>query len=275
MCCSVAQSYPTLCNPMDYTVHGILQARILEWVQFSSSVESDSLQPPWSAARQTSLSITNCQSPPKPMSVESVMPSNYLILCHPLLLPSILPSIRVFSNESALPIRWPSTGVSASTSVLPMNTQHWSPLGWTSWISLQSKGLSRILQHHSSKASILQHSAFLIVQLSHPYMTTGKTLALTRRTLVGKVMSLLLNILPRLVITSLPRSKPFLISWLQSSYAVILEALPAKIKSATVPTVSPSICHEVMRLDAMILVFRMLSFKPTFSLSFHFHQEAL
>ena len=239
----LTQSCPTLCNPMDYTVHGILQARILEWVQFSSSVESDSLQPPWSAVRQTSLSITNCQSPPKPMSIESVMPSNYLILCHPLL-PSIFPSIRVFSNESALPIRWPSIGVSASTSVLPMNTQHWSPLGWTGWISLQSKGLSRILQHHSSKASILWHSAFFIVQLSHPYMTTEKTLALTRWTFVNKIMSLPFNMLSRLVIIFLPRSKHLLISWLQSPSAVILE--PRKIKSDTVSTVSPSICHEVM-----------------------------
>ena len=138
-------------------------------------------------------------------------------------------------------------GISASTSVLPMNNQDRSSLGWTGWISLQSKGL---LQHHSSKASILLHSAFFIVQLSHPYMTTGKTIALTRRTFVDKVMSLLFNILSRLVITFLPRSKRLLISWLQSPCAVILE--PRKIKSATV---SPSICHEVMGPDAMILVF--------------------
>ena len=117
-----------------------------------------------------------------------------------------------------------STGVSALASFLPKNTQSWSPSEWTGWISLQSKGLSKsLLQHHSSKASILQHSAFFTVQLSHPYMTTGKTIALTRRTLVGKVMSLLLNILSRLVITFLPRSKRLLISWLQSPSAVILE----------------------------------------------------
>ena len=134
--------------------------------------------------------------------------------------------------------------------------------------------LKNLLQHHSSKASILQHSAFFIVQLSHSYMTTGKTIALTRRTLVGKVMSLLLNMLSRLVITFLPRSKRLLISWLQSSSAVILEA--PKIKSAIVSTVSLSICHEVIGPDAMILVFLMLSCKPTFStLLFHFHQEAL
>ena len=143
-----------------------------------------------------------------------------------------------------------------------MNTQDWSPLGWTGWISLQSKGLSSLLQHYSSKASVLRHSDFFITQLSHPYMTNGKTMALTRWTFVGKVMSLLFNMLARLVITFLPSSKHLLLSWLQSPYAVILE--PRKIRSATV---FPSICHEVMRLDTMILVFWMLSFKPTFSLS--------
>ena len=146
-----------------------------------------------------------------------------------------------------------------------MNTQDWSPLGWTGWISLLSKGLSRVLQQHNSKASILQCSAFFIVQLSHPYTTTGKTIALTRWTFVGKVTSLLFNMLSRLVITFLPRSKRLLISWLWSPSALILE--PPKIKSATVSTVYPSICHEVMGPDAMILVFWILSFKPTFSLS--------
>ena len=158
-----------------------------------------------------------------------------------------------------------STGVSALTSFLPKNTQDQSPLEWTGWISLQSKGLKSLLQHHSSKASILQCSAFFIVQLSHPYMTTGKTIPLTRRTFVGKVMSLPLSMLSRLVITFLPRSKRLLISWLQSPSAVILE--PKKLKSDTVSTVSPSIFHEVMGPDAMILVFWMLSFKLTFSLS--------
>ena len=151
-----------------------------------------------------------------------------------------------------------STGVSASASILPMNTQDWSPLGWTGWIFLQSKGFSRVFsKHHSSKASILQHSAFFTVQLSHPYMTTGKTMALTRQTFVGKVMSLLFNMLSRLVITFLPRSKRLLISWLQSPSAVILE--PPKIKSDTVSTVSPSICHEVMGPDDMVFVFWTLS----------------
>ena len=133
-------------------------------------------------------------------------------------------------------------------------------------ISLQSKGLSiSLLQHYSSKASILWQSAFFIVQLSHPYMTTGKTIALTTQTFVGKVMSLLFNMLSRLVIAFLPRSKHLLILWLQSPSAVILE--PKKIKSLTVSIVSPSVCHEEMGLDAMILVFWMLSFKPAFSMN--------
>ena len=135
------------------------------------------------------------------------------------------------------------------------------------WLDLSAvqRTLKSLLEHHSSKASVLRHSAFFIVQLSHPYMTTEKTIALTRQTFVGKVMSLLFNMLSRLVITFLPRSKCLLISWLQSPSAVILE--PPKIKSATISIVSPSLCHEVMGLDAMILVFWMLSFKPTFPLS--------
>ena len=146
-------------------------------------------------------------------------------------------------------------------------------MDWLALLAVQGT-LKSLLQHHSSKASILQHSAFFIVQLSHPYMTTGKTIVLTRWTFIGKVMSLLFNMLSKLVITFLPRSKCLLISWLQSPSAVILE--PKKMKSVYVSTVSPSICHEVMRPDAMILVFWMLSFKPTFSLSsFYFHQEAL
>ena len=138
-----------------------------------------------------------------------------------------------------------SIGVSASTSVLPMNTQDWSPLRWTGWISLQSKGLSKVLSNTTvQKHQFFGTQLFFIVQLSHPYMTTGKTIALTRQTFVGKVMSLLFNMVSRLVITFLLRSKRLLISWLQSPSAVILE--PRKIKSATVSTVSPSICHEVM-----------------------------
>ena len=184
------------------------------------------------------------------------MPSSYLILCcTPLLLPSIFPSIRVFSNGSALHIRWPKYW-SFSFSISPSN--EYSGLisfrmDWLDLLAVQGT-LKSLHQHHSSKASILQHSGFFIVQLSHPYMTTGKTTALTRRTFVGKVMSLLFNMLSRLVITFLPRSKRFLISWLQSPSAVILEP-PPQIKSATLSTVSPSISHEVMGLDAMIYVF--------------------
>ena len=131
---------------------------------------------PWTAAHQASLSSTNSLSLLKLLSIESAMPSNRLVLCHPLLLlPSIFPSIRVFSNESVLRIRWPNIGVSASTSVLPMNIQDWFPLGWTGWISLQFKGLSKSpLQHHSSKASIFWQWAFFIVQLSHPYWLLEK-----------------------------------------------------------------------------------------------------
>ena len=184
------------------------------------------------------------------------MPSSHLILCRPLLLlPSIFPNIRVFSNESALHIKWPKDwgfGFNISPS-----SEH---PGLISFMMdgldlLWSKGLSRscLLQHHSSKASVLHGSAFFIVQLSHPYMTTGKTIALTRQTYVSKVVSLLFNMLSRVVITFLPRSKRLLISLQQSPSAVILE--PPKIKSATVSTVSPSICHEVMGPDAMILVF--------------------
>ena len=187
---------------------------------------------PWIEARQASLSTTNSRSSLKLTSIESVTLSSHLILCRPLLLlPPIPPSIRVFSNESTLHMRWQRTGVSALASFLPKKSQGWTPSEWTGCISLQSKGLSSLLQHHSSKASILWRSAFFTVQLSHPYMTTGKTIALTRWTLVGKVMSLLLNILSRLVITFLPRSKCLLISWLKSPSPVILE--PPKIKSDT------------------------------------------
>ena len=144
------------------------------------------------------------------MSIKSVMPSNHLILCCPLLLlPSIFPSIRVFSNESALCIRWPRYW-SFSFKISPINEHPGlSHLGWTDWISLQFKGLKSFLKHHSSKASILQHSAFSIVQLSHPYMAIGKTIVLTRWAFVGKVMSLLFNMLSRLVITFLPRRSVF------------------------------------------------------------------
>ena len=180
------------------------------------------------------------------MSIESVMPSNHLIRCRPrLLLPSIFPNIGVFSNESALRIRWPkywnfSFNISPSSEYPGLISFR---MDWLDLLAVQGT-LKSLLQYHSSKASILLCSAFLILQLSHPYMTTGKTIALTRQTFVEKVMSLLFNMLSRLIITFLPRSKCLLISWLQSPSAVILE--PKKIKSATVCTVSSSICHEVM-----------------------------
>ena len=206
-------------------------------VQFTQSCPT--LWDPITAGCQASLSITNMQSLLKFMSIESVMPSNHLILCHTLLLPpSIFPSIRVFSNQSILSIRWPKYWSFSFTPVLKMNIQNWFPLGWTGWTSLLSKGLKSFLQHHSSKASFFWHSAFFIVQLSHSYMTTGKTIALTRQNFVDKVMSLLFNMLSQLVTTFLPRHKHLLISWLQS---VILE--PKKIKSLIISIVSPSICH--------------------------------
>ena len=230
---------------------------------------------PWITAHQASLSITNSRSSPRLTSIKSVMPSSHLILWRPLLLlPPIPPSIRVFSNESTPRKKWPKYW-SFSFSIIP--SKEISGLisfrmDWLDPLAVQGT-LKSLLQHHSSKASILRHSDFLTVQLSHPYMTTGKTIALTRRTFVGKVMSLLLNMLWRLVITFLTRSKRLSISWLQSPSAVILE--PPKIKSDTVSTVSTSISHEVMGRDAIIFVFWMLSFKPIFfTLHFHLHQEA-
>ena len=189
------------------------------------------------------------------MSIKSLIPSSHLILCRPLLfLPPIPPSIRVFSNESTLHMRWPKYW-SFSFSIIP--SKEYPGLisfrrDWLDLLAVQGTHKS-LLQHHSSKASVLRCSAVFTVQLSHPYMTTGKTIAWTRRTFVGKVKSLLLNMLSKLVITFLPRSKHLLISWLQSPSAVILE--PRQIKFDTVSTVSPSICHEVMGPDAMIFVF--------------------
>ena len=192
------------------------------------------------------------------------MPSSHLILCRPLLLlPPIPPGIRVFSNESTLCMRWPKYW-SFSFSIIPFK-EHPGLISFRmDWLDLYAvQGtLKSLLQHHSSKASVLWHSAIFSVQLSHPYMTTGKTIALTRWTFVGKVISLLFNMLSRLVIIFLPRSKHLLISWLQSPSAVILE--PKKIQYDTVSTLFPSISHEVMGPDAMIFVFWMLIFKPTF-----------
>ena len=181
--------------------------------------------------------------------------ANHLILCHPLLLcPESLPPSGSLLTSQLFTSGGKSIGVSALASVLPMNTQDLISfrMDWLDLPAVQGT-LESLLQHHSSKASIFWCSAFFPVQLSHPYMTTGKTIALTRWTFVGKVMSLLFHMLSRLVITFLPRSKCLLISWLQSPSAVIWE--PQKIKSDTVSTVSSSISYEVMRSDAMILVF--------------------
>ena len=219
---SVTQSYPTLCDPMN-------------------------------CSTRASLSITNSQSLLKPMSIKSVMPPNHLILCCPLpLLLSIHPSIRVFSNQSTLWIRWPKYW-SFSFSISP-SSEHPGLISfrmdWLDLLPVQGT-LKCLLQHHSSKASTFQCSAFFIVQLSHPYITTRKTIALTRWTFVGKVMSLLFNMLSRLVMTFLPRSKRLLISWLQSPSAVILE--PKKVKSDTVSPVSPSISHGTRCHDLSFL----------------------
>ena len=209
------------------------------------------------------------------MSIESVMPPNHFILCRPHLLPlSICPSIKVLLNEWVLYIRWPKYW-SFNFSIIPSNEYSGLISSRMKWLDHQAvQGtLKSLLQHHSSKASILQHSVFFIVQLSHPYLTIGKTIALTRWTFVGKVMSLLFNILSRLVITFLPRSKRLLISWLQSPSAVILEPPKNKVSHCFhcfpiyFPWSDGTRCHD--------LCFWMLSFKPVFSLSFHFHQEAL
>ena len=189
----------------------------------------------WTTARQDFLSITNSWSLPKLMSIESVMPSNCLMLCRPLLLlPSIFPSISVFSNESIHCIRRPKYW-SFSFNISP-SKEHPGlislRMNWLDLLAVQGT-IRSLLQHHSSKASILRHSAFFIVQLLHPYMTNGKNIDLTRQTLVDKVMSLLFNMLSRLVITFLPRSKRLLISWLQSPSAVILK--PRKIVSHSFP----------------------------------------
>ena len=186
---------------------------------------------PWIAAHQASLSITISRSSLRLTSIKSVMPSSHLILCRPLfLLPPIPPRIRVFSKESTLHMRWPKYW-SFSFSISP-SKEHPGLISfrmdWLDLLAVQGT-LKSLLQHHSSKASILRHSAFFTVQFSHPYMTTGKTIALTRQTLVGKVMSLLLNMLSRLVMTFLPRSKRLIISWPQSPSAVILEPPQNKV----------------------------------------------
>ena len=232
-------------------------------VQFSHSVMYDSLQP----------HELQHDRPPDPSPTAGVYPNPCPLSwwCHPTISSSVIPFSSCSQSSPAsgssqmlaLRIRWPKYW-SFSLNLSPSN-EHPGLISlrkdWLHLLAVQGT-FNSLLQHHSLKASILWHSAFFIVQLSHPYMTTGKTIALTRRTFVDKVMSLLFNMLSRLVITVLPRSKRLLISWLQSPSAVILE--PKKIKSLTVSIVSPSICHEVMGPDGMILVFWMSKFKPTF-----------
>ena len=243
---------------MYYIMYTSLISLLVSPYQFSSVQLLSHVQlfvTPWTAAHQASLSMVNSWNLLKLMSIELLKTSNHLILCCPLLLlPSIFPSTRVFSSESVLPIRWPKYW-SFSFSISPSN--EYSGLisfrmDWSDLLAVQGT-LKSLLQHHSSKASILQCSAFFTVLFSHPYMTTGKTIALTRRTFVDKVMYLLFNMLSTVVKAFRPRSKRLLISWPQSQSAVILE--PKKIKSVTVSIVSPSICHGVMGPDAMILVF--------------------
>ena len=230
-CCHADQNTQSLVNP-SVIVH------------FSHSVKSDYLQ-----SHRLQHARLPCPSPtPGPCS-NSCSLSRW---CHPTISSSVVPfssCLQSFPASGSFPrsqffvSSGQSIGVSASVSVLPINIQNWFPLGWTGLISLKSKDSKSLLQQHSLKASILQHSPLFMVQPSHPYMTTGKTIAWTRWTFVSKVMSLLFNTLSRIIIAFLPRSKPLLISWLHSLSLVILE--PKKIKSVTVSIVSLSICHEV------------------------------
>ena len=214
-CCSITKLCPAVCDPMDYSMSDLPIPR-----------------------------FTMSRSLPKFISIESVMPSNHLILCHPLLfLPSTFPSI--FSNELALCIRWPkcwsfSFSINLSKEYLGLMSFR---IDWFGLLGAQG-ALKGLLQHHSLKSSIIWHSAFFMFHLSHPYMNTAKTIALASQIFDSKVMSLLFNILFKFAIAFLPRSKRLLISWLQSSPAVILE--PKEIKSVTVSTFPPSICHQVM-----------------------------
>ena len=233
LCCSVTQSCPTLCNFMDYSMPGFpVLYQLPEFYSNSHSLSQRCHSTTWSSVVLFSSRLRS------------------------------FPASRSFLMNWLFILGGQSIGASSSATVLPKNIQDWFPLGWTGLISAVQGTLKSLLQHHSSKASILQCSAFFMLQFSHSYMTTGKTIALTRQTFVGKVMSLIFNTPSRFVIAFLPRSKHLLISWLQSPSTVILQ--PKKIKFVTVSIVSPSICHEVMGPDAMILVFWMLSFKLDF-----------
>ena len=233
---------------------------------FCSFTKSCLFATPWTAEFQVSLTFTISLSLFKLMSIESVMPSNHFIFCCSLLLlPSIFPSTKVFFSESGLCIRWPKYW-NLSFSISPFN--EYSGLisfriAWFDLLAVQGT-LKSLLQHHSSKAPILWHSVLFMVQLSHPYITSGKTIALTIQTFVSKLISLVFNTLSRFVIAFLPRSNVLFILWLQSLSAVILE--PKKIKSVTASTFSPSICHD--------LSFYNVEFQDSFfTLPFHLHQE--
>ena len=238
-CCSVTKSCPTHYKPMDYSTPGLPVLHYLpEFAQTHVHWVGDAIQP-----------------------------------SHPLL-SSSPPAFNLSQHQGCFPVSWffasggRSIAASASTSVLPMNIQAWFPLWkWMDWLDLLAvqATLKILLQRHNLKATVLWLSAIFMVQLSYPCMTTGKITALIVWNFVGKMISLLLNVLSRFVIAFLPRSQRLLISWLQPPSTVILE--PKKIKSVTVSIFSPLICHEVMGLDAMIFVFWMLSFKPAFSLS--------
>ena len=238
--------------------------KLISSILFSRSVMSSSFNPMGGSTPSFPVyhQLSNLL---KLMSIKSVIPSNHLILCHSLLPPSIFPSITAFSNDSVLHVRWLKYW---SFSISHYNTYSGLISSRNDWLDLLAgqKTIKSLHQHCCLKASMLQQSTFFIVQLSHPYMTTEKNIVLTRQNLVGKVMSLLFNMLSRLVIAFLPRSKCLLISWLQSP-SLVIWGLP-NIKSVTVSIVSPSICHEVMGLDTMILIFWMLSFKSTFTLPF-------
>ena len=235
--------YPSVLDNEVYSLWScLLLQNVSSLVQFSHSSRVRLFGTPWTVARQASLSITNFWNLPKLMSIKSVIPSNYLILYHSLLLlPSIFPNIRVFSNESVLRIRWPKYW-SFSFNISP-SIEHPGLISfrmeWLDLLAVQGT-LKSLLQHHSSKASILWHSAFFIVQVSHPYMITGRTIALTRWTFVGKVMYLLFNMLSRF------SSKEQGSFNFMAAVTICIDFGAPKIKSVTVSIVSPSICHEVM-----------------------------
>ena len=244
---------------MEFLTFLLLQFSSVQWLSHAPLFAT-----PWTATHQASLSMNNSRSLPTLMSIESVMLYNHLNLCcFHRFLPSIFPNIRVFSNESGHHIRWPNIGVSSSTSVLPMNIQEWFLSGWTDWISLQSKGLSRVFTNITVQKHRFFNTQLFIVQLSHPYMAIEKTIALTRWTFVDKIMSLLFNMLSSMVITFLPRNK--CLNFMAAiNICSDFGAWKNKVShcfpcfAIYLPWSNGTGCHN--------LSFLMLSFKPTFSL---------